>query len=83
MNKVPADYVVTESLRFNIALGKENECIMLSSPHKRKLSLTLLSDGIKEEHIHKISSLVPSTKVCVALFHKDFTSSTVGELGWP
>lgn len=82
MIKIPADYVVTESLRLNIALGKENECI-ISTPHKRKLPLTLLSDRIKEEHIHKISSLIPSTQVCVALFHKDFTSNTVGELGWP
>lgn len=82
MIKVPADYVVTETLRLTIALGKENECIM-SFPHKRKLTLTLLSDRIKEEHIHKITSFIPSTRVCVALSHKDFTSSTVGGLGWP
>lgn len=79
MIKVPANYVVTESKRFNKAPGKDSECIMLSFPHKRKLPLILLPDGIREGHIYKISSLTPRTRVCVALFHKDFTSSIADE----
>lgn len=80
MIEVPADYVVTESLRLKIALGKENEC-QISFPHKRELPLTLFSNKSKKEHIHKISSLMPSINVCAALFHKDSTPSTVSELG--
>ena len=67
MIKDPADYVVTESSRFNRALGKERECIM-SFPHTSKLSLIVLPDRIREEHIYKISSLIPSTKVIVVCF---------------
>lgn len=73
MIKVPADYVGTESRRLNIALGKENECIILSFPHKRKLLLILLLDRIRKECIHKITSLRSNREICVALFHEDFT----------
>lgn len=69
MIRVPADHVVTESRRFNRALGKESECIMLTFPHKRKLPLIVLPDRIRE-HIYKISNLIPSTKVTVVCFIK-------------
>ena len=71
MIKDAADYFVTESRRFNRALGKESECIMLSFPHTRKLPLIVLPDRIREEHICKISSLIPTTKVTVVCFFAD------------
>lgn len=79
MIKAPGDYIVTESKILNIALGKESVCVMLSSPHKRKLPLILSPDRIREEHIDQIGSLISSTKVWVALFHKDFIPSAADE----
>lgn len=45
---------------------------MLSFPHTWKLSWIVLPDRIREEHIYKISSLIPSSKVIVVCFFADW-----------
>lgn len=43
---------------------------MSSFPHKRELPLIVLPNRIREEHVYKVSNLIPITKVCVVCFIK-------------